>query len=213
MRASKIYAVASGLAAATIAVSDACQALQKPKIPLQVSILQSRCSRLPTPSTATPNPKKVEKCRRISHLQALAMARRSALRFALYKKFICALFFFFSVSAVAFLIRRAPSASAGGPFDAGVNRFKRLGRFGASQSPLAFMKSKRVLLVSHELSLSGNVSEFRAFLKRLTLWPLFSFLKRIKKVQTMNTISFLSEKDGEFFLGIDNSTAQKHQEV
>ncbi|KAJ9703570.1 hypothetical protein PVL29_005063 [Vitis rotundifolia] len=84
------------------------------------------------------------------------MARHSAPRFSLRNKFLFALVFFFSVSTVVFLIKRAPSTSCDRHSDAGVKRFEPLPQFGADPSPLAFMKSKRVLLVSHELSLSGG---------------------------------------------------------
>ena len=152
-------AVILGFITSSTAVSGDCQSLQKPKISLQVSNLQSQ-----TFTTSHSQPQLLtlkgrDLWGRISYSQTLAMARHSAPRFSLHKKFLFALVFFFSVSTVVFLIKRAPSISCDRHSDAGVKRFEPLPQFGAAPSPLSFMKSKRVLLVSHELSLSGNILE------------------------------------------------------
>ncbi|RVW51517.1 hypothetical protein CK203_066857 [Vitis vinifera] len=66
------------------------------------------------------------------------MARHSAPRFSLRKKFLFALVFFFSVPTVVFLIKRAPSISCDRHSDAGVKRFEPLPQFGARSKPTLF---------------------------------------------------------------------------
>ena len=59
-----------------------------------------------------------------------------------------------SASTAGYLLRGAPVALCDSRGDPGVPATASAG--GADASPLGFMKSKLVLLVSHELSLSGN---------------------------------------------------------
>lgn len=67
-------------------------------------------------------------------------------------------------TAIAFLIRGGIDSScdcrsgveSGKLFGANVEVSKQIAPAGVRQSPLSFMKSKLVLLVSHELSLSGT---------------------------------------------------------
>jgi hypothetical protein len=59
-----------------------------------------------------------------------------------------------TASTLGYLLRGAPVAPCDSRGDPGVHVAAHAG--GAAGSPLGFMKSKLVLLVSHELSLSGK---------------------------------------------------------
>ncbi|XP_059623572.1 uncharacterized protein LOC132266655 [Cornus florida] len=80
------------------------------------------------------------------------------------RRFLALLVMLLVCTAIAFILRAAFESSSSfdqggrGSFEEVVpeKRFRLASRIGAATSPLSFMKSKLVLLVSHELSLSGG---------------------------------------------------------
>ncbi|KAA8531923.1 hypothetical protein F0562_006360 [Nyssa sinensis] len=85
------------------------------------------------------------------------MAKQSAGLAALQKRWFLVLLVMLSVStAIAFILRAAFDSSCDRHFDVVEKRFHSPSPIRATPSPLSFMKSKLVLLVSHELSLSGG---------------------------------------------------------
>ncbi|XP_041018440.1 uncharacterized protein LOC121260570 isoform X2 [Juglans microcarpa x Juglans regia] len=84
------------------------------------------------------------------------MAKHSSGWVALHKRWLLALLLLLSVSTlIAFFIRSAFDSCDRHP-EIVDKRVNSVSRSGSRASPLSFMKSKLVLLVSHELSLSGG---------------------------------------------------------
>ncbi|VFQ68741.1 unnamed protein product [Cuscuta campestris] len=80
-------------------------------------------------------------------------------------------------TVIAFLIRGGIDScdcrrgvGSGKVFGGNLQDFKQIGPAGIRGSPLSFMKSKHVLLVSHELSLSGNASQGVARVAGSSYW-------------------------------------------
>ncbi|TQD99362.1 hypothetical protein C1H46_015020 [Malus baccata] len=85
------------------------------------------------------------------------MAKHSVGWVAAQKRWLLALLFMVSLSTlIAFFIRAAFDTCDHGGLDVVDKRVPLGAPIGTSPSPLSFMKSKLVLLVSHELSLSGG---------------------------------------------------------
>lgn len=90
------------------------------------------------------------------------MAKHSAVAgwwFPLQKRWLLALLIMLSISTVIAFLMRAAFDSCDSQMVMAEKRVHSVPQISAKPNSLLFMKSKIVVLVSHELSLSGNFSE------------------------------------------------------